>query len=268
MRTNEIIHGNNLDVLPTLGTESVELVVTSPPYADLRDYRGYEWDFHKMLPMLWGVLVKGGVVCWVVGDKIENGSRLLQPERQALGFADAGWTIHDVVVWDKIESPMQRMGCHQHHYETIVIASRGKPRVVKPDMVLTTTAGSVRGPTGGTRNRDGVTFKERSHSKPTPEFKRSGNIWRLSTGNGKTSKWDGWKEHPATFPDALAARCIRTWSDEGDTVLDPFAGSGTTLAMAHKLGRKAIGIEISDQYVALAERRLADAKHDLLAVPR
>ena len=93
--------------------------------------------------------------------------------------------------------------------------------------------------------------------------KRSGNVWRYPTGYNHTTKEMYLFDHPAMFPEKLAARCIRTWSKVGDVVLDPFAGSGTTLAMAKRLGRKPLGIEVSAEYVKLIERRLADVGHDL-----
>ena len=259
---SEIIHGDNLKVLPTLDAASVALVVTSPPYGEQRDYKGYAWDFDAMLPALWRVMQKGGVVCWVVGDLYKNGGRRLMPERQALGFADAGWLIHDIVVWDKGSTPMQRAGCHQQEWEHVIIASKSRPRVCKPDMVPSTYAGQNKGDLKSYRDVDG-TMRMRYNPGQVNATKRSGNVWRYRNGYGHSSRWAAVHEHPAVFPEALAARCIRTYSQEGDLVLDPFNGSGTTVAVARKLGRRWLGIDASAEYCALARRRL-DETSDLL----
>lgn len=259
-----VVHeGDNVEVLRASFPDlSVDLVVTSPPYGDLRDYQGFRWDFDSLRRELWRVLRPGGVVCWVVGDRIRNGSRLLQPERQAVAFADDGWTMHDVIVWNKGENPMQRMGCHQQVYETVVVAGKGKPRHVDVERVPCSTVGAYHPRNRNYRGKDG-SFRERHKPGVVPPTKRSSNLWTYQTGHNHSTRWEEAWRHPAIFPERLAARCVRTWSAEGDTVLDPFAGSGTTLAVAVALNRKAVGIEISGEYAELGRRRVADAEGGL-----
>jgi site-specific DNA-methyltransferase (adenine-specific) len=81
------------------------------------------------------------------------------------------------------------------------------------------------------------------------EFSKRNNWWYIPTERG---------EHPAVFPRALAADHIASWSNEGDTVLDPFLGSGTTAKMASSLGRKFIGIERDPKYFELAQGRISN----------
>ena len=264
-----MIHcGDNRSILPTLKADSVALVVTSPPYDTpkdaLRSYGGgYAWDFDAVVPMLWRVLVPGGVVAWVVGDRIINGSRQLNPERQAMAFADAGWCIHDQVIWTKPAPAMKRDNCMTPGYETVIVASKGKPRHVDVERVPLKYPRS-KNRVFKCRNNVGERRSERTMDGGI-ETKPITNVWSFAVGFNHSAKDAYVFEHPAVMPEGLAARCIRTWSKEGDTVLDPFAGSGTTLAMARKLGRKPLGIEISPEYVALIERRMADAE-DLLTM--
>ena len=263
MNDQRVLRGDNGEVLPTLPSDSVHLIVTSPPYDDLRDYKGKPpWNFDALRAEFMRLLVKGGVVCWVTGDRIRDGSRQLIPERQALAFADDGWTMHDLIVWNKNESPMQRNGCHQQVYETIVVASKGKPRHVSVDMVACVKRGRRHSADAVYRAKEGH-LREREKAGVTPATKRSGNVWTIPANNDTLPQYRQWfgelGDHPARFTAAIPARCIRTWSLEGDTVLDPFLGSGTTLAVARKLNRKGIGVEISAEYAALAERRVNEA---------
>ena len=87
------------------------------------------------------------------------------------------------------------------------------------------------------------------------------HVWRYQAGNNGDDK----VSHPARFPEALARDHILSWSNPGDTVFDPFLGSGTTGKMAIQTGRQFIGIERDPTYYAIAERRIAEAQPQLLA---
>jgi site-specific DNA-methyltransferase (adenine-specific) len=88
------------------------------------------------------------------------------------------------------------------------------------------------------------------HGKPVNETKVRQNIWAYAVGGGGDGK------HPAPFPEALARDHILSWSNEGDIVLDPFNGSGTTTKMAREMGRRYIGIEVNPEYCEIAKERL------------
>ena len=90
------------------------------------------------------------------------------------------------------------------------------------------------------------------------EFGARGVIWKYAAPGKKSNSG-----HPATMPEGLAADHIRTWSNAGDLVLDPFAGSGTTLRMAKKLGRNYIGFEIDKDYYELANELLNPVQNEL-----
>jgi len=84
-----VYHGNYLDILPQL--EQVDLTVTSPPYDNLRDYKGYIFDFEGIAKELYRITKRGGVVVWVVGDETIDGSETGTSFRQALYFKEIGF---------------------------------------------------------------------------------------------------------------------------------------------------------------------------------
>jgi site-specific DNA-methyltransferase (adenine-specific) len=106
------------------------------------------------------------------------------------------------------------------------------------------------------RKKDGE-LVETTDIKPVPTHSPRNNIWKYVVGKGFNSSDKESHEHPAIFPEKLAEDHILSWSNEGDIVLDPFCGSGTTCKMAKKNARKYIGIDISEEYCLLAERILA-----------
>ena len=91
-------------------------------------------------------------------------------------------------------------------------------------------------------------------SQKTTKIK--GNIWDIPTGGGHCTKDKIAYKHPAIFPESLVHDHIMSWSNEGDIILDPFVGSGTTCKMAKQLGRNYIGIDISQEYIDIAEERV------------
>lgn len=124
MNDPRIVQGDCLKVMATLPAASIDLVVTSPPDDDLRDYvGGGYWGFGQLINTiieLRRVVTPGGVVCWVIGDRIQDGGRQLWPEKHAIEFQKHGFRIHDVIVWHKIKKPMQRLGAHQQVHESIL----------------------------------------------------------------------------------------------------------------------------------------------------
>jgi site-specific DNA-methyltransferase (adenine-specific) len=125
------------------------------------------------------------------------------------------------------------------------VFSKGKPKTVNLLLENTLNPGGKR----GTYRQASGDLKQAFHRKPTGNTKVKGCIWYYASGGNDLG-------HPAVYPEQLAHDHIYSWSNEGDTVLDCFAGSGTTLKMAKELSRHYIGIEISPEYVTLAEKRL------------
>jgi DNA modification methylase len=236
--------------LEALPTGSVQCVVTSPPYDNLRSYKGYSWDFERTAQQLHRVLCVGGVLCWNVNDSVVDGSETLTSCKQKIYFNEqCGFRIHDTMIYEKVNfSHPEKVRYHQV-FEYVFILSKGSPRVFnaikdKPN----TWAGTGTFGVNTHRERDGeMTERKRNIIEP---FGMRGNVWKGKT-RGQEDICEK-LEHPAMMPVWLANDLILSWSKEGDTVLDPFLGSGTTCTVARSLGRRSIGIDISEEYLKMA----------------
>lgn len=251
--TVTILTGDARDMLATLPAASIDLTVTSPPYDNLRKYGGYSFDFEAIAAELFRVTKDGGVVVWVVGDATVKGSETGTSFRQALHFKDIGFNLHDTMIYQKAGTGACGSNlAYWQSFEFMFVLSKGRPRTTNLlEDVPNGDAGTTR--TAGRRNADGVT-KLRLRP-PAKDFSRRANVWRYVQWLD-TKRHPALRDHPARFPEQLAADHILSWSNPGDTVLDPFLGSGTTAKMADRLGRHCIGIELNPAYVALARERL------------
>src|SRR3990167_4934118 len=101
MDVNKIICGDSLEVLKTFPDESIDCCITSPPYDNLRDYQGFSFDFEGIAKELYRVMKEGGVIVWVVGDAVIDGSESGTSFRQALSFKELGLNLHDTMIYEK-----------------------------------------------------------------------------------------------------------------------------------------------------------------------
>lgn len=230
---------------------SVDLTVTSPPYDDLRSYHSddFAWNFDIFKPIadeLYRVTKPGGIVVWIVGDAVVNGGETGSSFRQALYFQEIGFKIHDTMIYQKNSSSFPARATSKRYsqiFEYMFVFVKGK---IRNDIKLIADkrnkwAGWTNWGKHTQYDKEG-NLKETNNIKPTPEFSLRTNIWKYSVSfNDKTN-------HPAVFPEKLAEDCILSWSVEGDTVLDPFMGSGTTAKMAALNKRKFIGFEMQTAY--------------------
>ena len=233
--------------------ESIDLVVTSPPYDDLRDYKGYSFDFESIAKELFRVVKTGGVVVWVVGDAVVDGSETGTSFKQALFFKEIGFNIHDTMIYEKENCPFPDKTRYNQIFEYMFVLSKGRPSKIN---LITDRKNTWSGTkTHGTlRKKDGKLIKRKSY-----DIKETGtrnNVWKYSTGLNASTKDKIAFEHPAIFPEKLCADQIFSWSNEGDLVYDPFGGSGTTAKMSHIYKRNWILSEMSKEYTALANRRI------------
>jgi len=237
-------------------SESVDLVVTSPPYDNLRTYGGHTWNFEGLASELTRVLKPGGVIVWVVADATVNGSETLTSMRQAIHFKDVcGLNVHDTMIFKKAGSgPNIHHPRYGHCWEYAFVLSKGTPKTFNPHKKRkNATAGKYDPPQTKTQ-RNGE-LKAYAGNRTRPEESIECNIWEYVVGSWNGDEGVG--NHPAYFPEALAKDHVASWSNPGDVVLDPFAGSGTTLKAAKELNRRFIGIEINPEYVAICQRRIA-----------
>ena len=247
--------GDNVAALGGLEADSIDLTVTSPPYDNLREYGGHSWDFEGVAQQLWRVTKPGGVVVWVVADATIDGSETGTSFRQALHFKDIGFRL-ETMIFEKqsFMQPTENVPRYYQLAEFMFVLSNGKPKAFNPIIdVENTQAGKTKRLFGNNSAFSGLgegkTIEIATH-------RRRSNVWRYLTGHQHSTGDSCAFNHPAIFPEALARDHILSWSNEGDTVLDPFNGSGTTTKMAKHMNRQAIGIEIEERYCEIAANRL------------
>ena len=247
MELNKIYNEDCLETMKGMDDNSIDLTITSPPYDSLRVYNGYAFNFESTSKELYRTTKEGGVVVWIVGDATEKGSETGTSFRQALGLKDAGFNLHDTMIWRKT-NPMPKVKTKRYFdvFEYMFVLSKGQPKTFNPFMQPTKLGGQIYDSTVKKITKG----KERTKKTFVLNMERyKDNIWDCAIAQNKT-------EHPAVFPESLVSDHIISWSNEGDIVYDPFMGSGTTAIAAKKLNRNYIGSEISPEYCALTVSRL------------
>ena len=263
-----LVCGPALEGLDILPDRSVRTVVTSPPYWSLRDYEADGQigrddalgDYVKSIAVTFDkvrrVLADDGTVWLNVGDTYTSGNRRYRapdrknraramrvrpstpeglkpkdligvPWRLALALQDAGWWLRSEVIWHKPNAhPESVRDRPTKAHETVFLLSKRQDYYYDVD--------AVRG----------------------PNDRRLRTVWDINTEPRRRAD-SGVEDHPAVMPMTLARRCVMITSEPGDVVLDPYAGSGTTLLAARDLGRRWVGIELNHAFVDLIEHRLA-----------
>jgi site-specific DNA-methyltransferase (adenine-specific) len=245
-----------VDFMASMPAGCVDLVVTSPPYDNLRDYKGYTFEFERIAEGLFKVVKEGGVVVWVVGDKI-NGGRSLTSFRQGLYFQEIGFNMHDVMIYQKKNTPFMRSNAYTNAYEFMFVLSKGRPKTFNPLKEKTVRNGFEM--VVFNKGADGI---NRKNLKELKTEKTKTNIWEYAVGLGGTTSDKIAFKHPATFPEKLARDHILSWSNEGNLVFDPMCGSGTTCKMAVLTNRKYLGVDISAEYIQIAKARMLKAQKE------
>lgn len=262
---NKVYNGDSEEVLKGIASESIDLVVTSPPYDNLRKYNGVgdTWNikkFENIALELIRVLKPGGVIVWNVNDKVENGRKSGTTLTQSTFFITNGLWLNDVMIWEKLNPlPVVRQPRYTPCYEFMFVFSKGKPKTFNPIMRPCKTAGLHYNSTA--KNIGGENGRRKLDYHVNPEMVDY-NIWKFAVAPNRETYMVNGKEikHPAVFPYELPYRHIKSWSNEGDVVLDPFAGSGTTLLAAIDLNRDYIGIEMNSDYCEIIRQRLEKQK--------
>ncbi len=252
MLLNEIFCAECIDFMKKMPENSVDLTITSPPYDDLRDYNGYNFDYESIAKQLFRITKVGGVVVWVVGDKIVKGNKTLSSFKQALTFQNIGFNVHDTMIYKKKNTPFMRSNAYTNCFEYMFVFSKGSPKTFNPLKEKTARSGYEM--LVHNKKADGVNKK--TLGKLNTE-KTKTNIWEYAVGLGGTTRDKIAFKHPAVFPERLAEDHILSWSNPGDIVFDPMCGSGTTCKMASLNGRNYIGCDISQEYVNIAKERLS-----------
>jgi len=242
-----------LKVLPTLADNSIELVITSPPYDNIRDYNNsssWNFDIFKSIANeLQRILINNGIIVWIVNDATINGSETGTSFKQALYFKEIGLNLHDTMIWEKETAPFQHNNRYINVFEYMFILSKEKP---KTSNLINDRKNKYGGTTihGTQREKDGSLKALSRNGLKIKEYGNRLNVWKINSEKANKTN------HPAVFPLNLAQDHIKTWSNENNTVLDCFMGSGTTGIACKNLNRKFIGIEIDKSYFDYAKQRI------------
>lgn len=256
--TIQLLQGDCIELMKTLPDKSIDLTVTSPPYDNLRTYNNsLMWNeniWKSVIKELFRVTKIGGVVVWVVGDATIKGSETGTSFKQALWAMDCGFNLHDTMIYEKGVVAFPESVRYNNKMEYMFVFSKGKPSTFN-GIKDHKNVSAGRKVTGHDRTKEGGKKTRTGLGNIYPEFSLRGNVWKMwNQSRGEHTK------HPAVFPEKLANDHIISWSNEGDMVLDCFAGSGTTGVAAINTNRNAILIELDSNYCEIIKRRIAEAE--------
>lgn len=256
-------HQNCIEGMRSLPEQAIDLTVTSPPYDDMRMYHDSStWNketFEQVATELYRITKIGGIVVWIVADQSIDGDETGTSFRQALYFKEIGFKLLDTMIWSKGSFSYPSNNHYPQTFEYMFIFSKGKPKTFH-----------------GIKDRRNIhagrklhlTYRQKDGSIIRPDLSRRTNLITSDYGV-RFNVWNIPSEkhnvtgHPAVFPLDLAADHIRSWSEEGDSVLDPFAGSGTTAIACAYLNRNFIGYEIDQAYYEMACQHIQDSTAQL-----
>lgn len=249
---NKVHCKDALLMLNQIPDASIDLVLTSPPYDDMRLYNGYSFNFEPIARETYRVLKEGGVCVWVVGDSTKDGKETLTSMRQALYFVDVcGFSMNDTMIYHR-QGRFPEEYRYWQDFEYMFVLTKGKPKTFNAQKESAKYGGKK---VSTERQSDG-TLRHPKNQRVTTDMKSLSNVWYISRGD--MMKDDNIRyEHPAAFPELLAMRHILTRTDEDDIVLDYFGGSGTVASEARKYKRDYITCDTSSEYCELMRRRLA-----------
>ncbi|MBR1921447.1 MAG: site-specific DNA-methyltransferase [Kiritimatiellae bacterium] len=254
---NKIICGDSAAVMEKFPDNSIDMVVTSPPYDSIRDYKGFSADLSKIGRETFRVLKEGGIAVVVIQDQTKNYGKTLTSFRLAIDWCDnAGFKLFECLIYKKLgaEGAWWNKRFRVDHEYMMVFLKGDRPAYFNKDpLKIPSKHGGKVMTGGGTRLTSGIRIATRAiHINP---MKCRGTVWAYETaGDGSRLK----HQHPATYPDRLPYDFIQCFCPEKGIVLDPFMGSGTTALAAKSLKRFYVGIDISQEYVDLAERRVVE----------
>ena len=259
MEIGKIYLENCTETLSRMPDNFVDMTITSPPYDDLRDYNGYHFPVEEIAKGLFAKTKPGGVVIWVVGDRTVNGDETLSSFKHAFAFKDAGFRVHDTMIYAKNNPIPSDCGLrYRQCFEYMFCFSKERPKTFNP---IVQTINQEKAFKSFRITKVGI--NDRAHDHVAPKQRKVDNIFYYGDSEifyynvGTSSSKDKVAfDHPAIFPEQLAHDQICTWTNSGDLVYDCFMGSGTTAKIAHQLGRRWIGSEMSEEYVEIAAQRL------------
>jgi DNA modification methylase len=270
---DRIIYGDCEDVIKEFPDNSIDLIFTSPPYADQRYniYGGIKPDnyiswFLPKSKQFQRVLKPSGTFILNIKERVVNGERHTYVIELILKMREQGWFWTEEFIWHKKNSyPGKWPNRFRDNWERLIQFNKSKKFHMYQDAVMVPIGGWAKERLANLSEID----KTRDESKVGSGFGKKIVNW---VGRDKvypnnvifTATECSNKNHSATFPEELPAWFIRLFTKEGDIILDPFIGSGTTAVAAIKLKREYVGIDNNKEYIELAQKRVAEAKNVLV----
>ncbi len=254
---NKIICGDAVEELKKIPDSSIDLIVTSPPYDEIRKYNGFSYDLHATGKEMYRVLKEGGIVAMVIQDQTKNFGKSLTSFRTIVDWVDnIGFKLFETVIYKKYGAEgawWNKRFRVDHEYMPIFLKGERPQYFNKEPLKIPSKHGGKTMTGGGTRLTNGIRIATRPIT--INPMKCRGTVWEYMTaGDGTRLK----HQHPATFPDRLPYDFIQCFCPPKGIVLDPFMGSGTTALAAIQLERNYIGIDISKEYCELSKKRLKE----------
>ena len=242
--------------------DSVDMVFCSPPYADVRNYginfgyRGHKWVDWAMPRFIECLRITNGLVAWVVeGTGQQSVKYTAEPILMQARLIDAGIPIWKPSIYGRFSLP-GRFSVLRNNWEFIIMSSNGRKLPFSDPTACGSAPKFAPGGKTGPRTRDGGRNKSKTNYKAPAKTNHGNIIWCGAVGGGNMGDPLA-TENEAPFPEYLAEVMIRSFCKPGGIVLDPFCGSGTTMAVAAKHGRVGMGIEIRKSQVELSKRRVS-----------
>ncbi len=254
---NKIICGDCVEVLKSIPDNSIDLVVTSPPYDGIRKYNGFSFNLHSTGKELFRVLKDGGIIAMVIQDQTKNFGKSLTSFKTIIDWCEnVGFKLFETIIYKKHGAEgawWTKRFRVDHEYIPIFLKGERPAYFNKEPLKIPSKHGGKTMTGCATRLTNGKTLKsKRVFINP---MKCRGTLWDYTTcGDGTRLK----HQHPATFPDKIPVDFIRCFCPKNGIVLDPFIGSGTTALAAIQLNRNYIGIDISKEYCELAKKRIRE----------
>jgi site-specific DNA-methyltransferase (adenine-specific)/adenine-specific DNA-methyltransferase len=247
---HKIIHGDSLEVLSSMPSESIELIFADPPYNIGKDFDGLKENWRQEDFLEW---------CYQWLNECHRvlkptGTMYLMNSTENMPYLDIwcrkSFFIRSRIVWSYDSSGVQAKNYYGSLYEPILMLVKNQKNYVfnAQDILIEAKTGS---------KRKLIDYRK-NPPQPYNNLKVPGNVWEFSRVRFRMEEYEN---HPTQKPEALLERIIKASSNEGDLVLDPFSGSFTTSAVAQKLNRRSIGIEINQEYIKMGIRRLGLDSH-------
>ena len=255
IQVNKIICEDNITYLKTLPDECIDFVITSPPYDELRDYNGYKLDLHGLGIELLRVLKDGGICVMVIQDSTKDFAKSLTSFRTVVDWCDnIGFRLFECNIYNRQGTEgawWKKRFRVDHEYMPIFLKGRRPQYFDKENIKIPSKHGGKVMTGANIRTKNGKTGSRKVKINPT---KCPGTVMSFGNTCGGESKLKS--KHPAVFPNMLAYDMIECFCPKDGIVIDPFNGSGTTTLAAKCLGRKYIGIDVSEEYNQIAKERL------------